>query len=262
VLGHARSPPLNSAEASLQPRIPTLRTLRPVRNALAGRDVALAGCHTHVIEGPFIDWAFDRIAQLPSLAVGVGPEPGTWTLTASGWVGAVVTPDLEVLVRPKVPLGNLFLLLDVGLPPDAWRQETPLVWSKKGACRSSTGVPLSLGAPWSRTSGRATFEAAEPPNVYSRRPSPPQSWRPARLREAEYHGDGGHADGSRHARRPVRPHTARGHTWYVGARARGYVAPARMDVHSAGGARKHDGDPGEPGGGGPAGGAVGLRPAR
>lgn len=58
------------------------------------------------------------------VTVGVGPEPGTWALTASGWVGAVVTPDVEILVRPKVPMHSLFLLLGAGLPPDAWKPAT------------------------------------------------------------------------------------------------------------------------------------------
>jgi len=55
------------------------------------------------------------------VSVSVGPEPGSWVVTASGWVGTIVTPEVELLVRPKVPLHNLFLLLDVGLPADAWR---------------------------------------------------------------------------------------------------------------------------------------------
>jgi 5-methylcytosine-specific restriction enzyme subunit McrC len=58
------------------------------------------------------------------VTVGVGPEPGTWAVTASGWVGTVVTPGFELLVRPKVPLHSLFLMLDVGLPPDAWQPAT------------------------------------------------------------------------------------------------------------------------------------------
>ncbi len=58
------------------------------------------------------------------VTVEVGPEPGTWVVSASGWVGTVVTPDVEVLVRPKVPMHSLFLLLGVGLPPDAWKPAT------------------------------------------------------------------------------------------------------------------------------------------
>lgn len=58
------------------------------------------------------------------VAVGIGPEPDTCLITASGWVGTVVTPEVELLIRPKVPLHSLFLLLDVGLPPEAWKSAT------------------------------------------------------------------------------------------------------------------------------------------
>jgi hypothetical protein len=54
------------------------------------------------------------------LGVGVGSERGVWQVTATQYVGALVTPSAEVLVRPKIPLENLFLLLDVDLPPRAW----------------------------------------------------------------------------------------------------------------------------------------------
>jgi len=60
------------------------------------------------------------------LRVGATAVPGTVRITASSYVGTIVTPDVEVRVRPKVPLENLFLMLDVGLPPDAWRAETAL----------------------------------------------------------------------------------------------------------------------------------------
>jgi 5-methylcytosine-specific restriction enzyme subunit McrC len=55
------------------------------------------------------------------LAVSPAAEQGMWNVTASGWVGAVVTPEVELLIRPKVPMHNLLLLLDVGMPPGAWR---------------------------------------------------------------------------------------------------------------------------------------------
>jgi 5-methylcytosine-specific restriction enzyme subunit McrC len=58
------------------------------------------------------------------VTVEVGSEPGTWVLTASGWVGAVVTPEVEILVRAKVPMHSLFLLLGAGMPPDAWKPAT------------------------------------------------------------------------------------------------------------------------------------------
>lgn len=50
------------------------------------------------------------------LKVGLGPAPGTYELSADSHVGAVVTPEVSVLIRPKVPLHNLFLLLGVAPP--------------------------------------------------------------------------------------------------------------------------------------------------
>ncbi len=49
------------------------------------------------------------------LSVGFGLEPGTITITAAQHVGTIVTPDVEVLIRPKVPLENLFTMLSVGV---------------------------------------------------------------------------------------------------------------------------------------------------
>lgn len=50
-------------------------------------------------------------------------EPGWYSITAQNMVGTLVVDDLRVLIRPKIRPENLFLLLEVGLPPDAWRQE-------------------------------------------------------------------------------------------------------------------------------------------
>lgn len=50
-------------------------------------------------------------------------ERDRFAVTASQYVGAVVLPEIEVLVRPKVRPENLFLLLDVGLPEQAWATE-------------------------------------------------------------------------------------------------------------------------------------------
>jgi 5-methylcytosine-specific restriction enzyme subunit McrC len=52
------------------------------------------------------------------------PEGGQWHVTATHHVGTVVLPELELLIRPKIPIDNLFLLLDVGLPEEAWRPES------------------------------------------------------------------------------------------------------------------------------------------
>lgn len=60
-----------------------------------------------------------------NIAVTVGSSPGKWQLTAGGVVGSVVTSNVTVLIRPKVmALHNLFLLLDVGIPAEAWAAET------------------------------------------------------------------------------------------------------------------------------------------
>lgn len=57
------------------------------------------------------------------LAVGVGTDPDSFQIIATDHVGTLVAPGVKVLVRPKIPLHNLFALLDVGLPPDAWDAE-------------------------------------------------------------------------------------------------------------------------------------------
>ena len=50
-------------------------------------------------------------------------ETGCYTLTAQNMVGTLVVDDLRILIRPKILPENLFLLLEVGLPSQAWRQE-------------------------------------------------------------------------------------------------------------------------------------------
>lgn len=56
--------------------------------------------------------------------VAVRPAPGTrWQVTASSYVGSLVVDGVELLIRPKINPENLFLLLEPGLPPRAWRQE-------------------------------------------------------------------------------------------------------------------------------------------
>jgi 5-methylcytosine-specific restriction enzyme subunit McrC len=58
-----------------------------------------------------------------ALTISTDPEPGWWSVTASEMVGSLVVGDLRVLIRPKIPPENLFLLLEVGLPEAAWRRE-------------------------------------------------------------------------------------------------------------------------------------------
>ncbi|MYG86964.1 MAG: hypothetical protein F4190_00360 [Acidimicrobiales bacterium] len=48
---------------------------------------------------------------------------GIYQLTPRHFVGSFAVVGLSVIVRPKIKLENLFLLLEVGLPPAAWREE-------------------------------------------------------------------------------------------------------------------------------------------
>ncbi|MEO1061335.1 MAG: restriction endonuclease [Actinomycetota bacterium] len=58
-----------------------------------------------------------------AISVGLAEEPGIYTIAAQNLVGTLVSEDLKVLIRPKIRPENVFLLLEVGLPPTAWRQE-------------------------------------------------------------------------------------------------------------------------------------------
>lgn len=57
--------------------------------------------------------------------VALSPIAGDrWRVTPSSFVGSLVMEDIELLIRPKINPENLFLLLEPGLPPHAWRRET------------------------------------------------------------------------------------------------------------------------------------------
>ena len=58
------------------------------------------------------------------LTVAVGSRPGTCRVTATQYVGTIVTPECNLLIQPKVSLENLFALLGVGLPATAWQYAT------------------------------------------------------------------------------------------------------------------------------------------
>ncbi len=51
---------------------------------------------------------------------------GHWQVTARNYVGSISVDGIRVLVRPKIPLRNLFLLLEVGLREQDWRDEAAL----------------------------------------------------------------------------------------------------------------------------------------
>ena len=57
--------------------------------------------------------------------LGLEPEgaAGQWRVTANHYVGSINVAGLQVLVRPKIPLRNLFLLLEVGLQERDWDDE-------------------------------------------------------------------------------------------------------------------------------------------
>jgi 5-methylcytosine-specific restriction enzyme subunit McrC len=56
-------------------------------------------------------FARNRLTILP------GDEPNRWRVRASSYVGTVVTPDVRILIVPKVPIANLFHLLEAGGRP-------------------------------------------------------------------------------------------------------------------------------------------------
>ncbi len=64
-----------------------------------------------------------RSEETTWLSVTPDPEDGYWNVKAKQWVGAFTIEGLRVIVRPKINPQNLFLLLEVGLPPDAWLPE-------------------------------------------------------------------------------------------------------------------------------------------
>ena len=57
------------------------------------------------------------------LTVAPHPDAGIWRVTAHHYVGTLVVDDIRILIRPKIRPENLFLLLEVGLPEWAWREE-------------------------------------------------------------------------------------------------------------------------------------------
>ena len=64
-----------------------------------------------------------RLGETPWISVATDREPGWWRVSTRQWVGAFSLGDLRVIVRPKIKPENLFLLLEVGLPSEAWQAE-------------------------------------------------------------------------------------------------------------------------------------------
>ena len=67
--------------------------------------------------------ALNRAGEGQYLSVEPGGQAGHWRVTAHQFVGSINVAGLQVLVRPKIPLRNLFLLLEVGLREQDWHDE-------------------------------------------------------------------------------------------------------------------------------------------
>ncbi len=67
--------------------------------------------------------ALNRVGGGQYLSVEPGEQSGHWQVSAHNHVGSINVAGLQVLVRPKIPLRNLFLLLEVGLRDQDWRHE-------------------------------------------------------------------------------------------------------------------------------------------
>jgi 5-methylcytosine-specific restriction enzyme subunit McrC len=62
------------------------------------------------------------LATKDRLRVAVDGTPGRYHVEATQYVGSVVMPGVSVLIRPKVPLENVFLLLEAVAEPE-WRSD-------------------------------------------------------------------------------------------------------------------------------------------
>ncbi len=64
-----------------------------------------------------------RLGETPWVSVATDREAGWWKVSTRQWVGAFSLNDLRVIMRPKIKPENLFFLLEVGLPAEAWQAE-------------------------------------------------------------------------------------------------------------------------------------------
>lgn len=62
----------------------------------------------------------DALLTLPNKPIEVQPthQRGRYRLTAQGFAGVIHTPNLRMVLRPKIPAANLFLLLDPDAPAE------------------------------------------------------------------------------------------------------------------------------------------------
>ncbi len=64
------------------------------------------------------------LASHPVANVRVAPHPQGWAVTPSSTVGVFTAGDRDVLIRPKIPMANVFNLLDVGTTSLRWLEDT------------------------------------------------------------------------------------------------------------------------------------------
>lgn len=69
------------------------------------------------------DDAARQLGEMPWVSVATDRERGWWKVSTRQWVGGFTLGDLRIIVRPKIRPENLFLLLEVGLPFEAWQAE-------------------------------------------------------------------------------------------------------------------------------------------
>ncbi|MDE0675990.1 MAG: hypothetical protein OXH42_01460 [Acidimicrobiaceae bacterium] len=64
-----------------------------------------------------------RLGETPWVSVATDRERGYWKVSTRQWVGGFTLGGLRIIVRPKIKPENLFFLLEVGLPSEAWQAE-------------------------------------------------------------------------------------------------------------------------------------------
>lgn len=76
-------------------------------------------------ELPLTPWQAQALVDACAGRIDVSPAeaPGTFRVKAHQHVGTVAVPGLELAIRPKVPLANLFTMLDVAEARIAWQDD-------------------------------------------------------------------------------------------------------------------------------------------
>ena len=64
-----------------------------------------------------------QLGETPWVSVATDRERGWWKVSTRQWVGGFTLGDLSIIVQPKIKPENLFFLLEVGLPSEAWQAE-------------------------------------------------------------------------------------------------------------------------------------------